>query len=475
MAPSLNEDVSYQQPAAWFKKGATVVKDNSGTLTKIPSEIFELSNTLEILNLSGNPKLSSLPSKFPDLVNLKVLFLSDCSFMTFPEVLSKCPSLEMVAFKNNGMEFISEKALPPNLRWLILTQNKITSLPTSIGKCTRLQKCMLAGNQLTSIPDPMRNCRKLGLLRLSANKLESIPDWLYEMPELAFLAFAGNPCSKHNAMELELDVEKEIADEGLDNIHWDELAVDPQHLGEGASGIISRAHHPKSSSHVAVKVFRGEVTSDGSPLDEMAACLSVGAHPNVISTIGRVHSHPDSKTGLVLELISPEFTALGNPPNFATCTRDTFDARRYDVSTILRILIGIAFAGNHLHRKTIAHGDLYAHNILISPSGHTLLGDFGAATVYGTSHPSAHLIERLEVRAFGHLIDDLLSLAKDIGDSNQNKTAWAKVADKLVNLEQRCTGAEVSKRPGFEQILLVLLKSWNGDLKLPIAEFDGCF
>lgn len=341
------------------------------------------------------------------------------------------------------MTTIPENSLPGTLRWLILTNNAITELPRSIGNCSRLQKCMLAGNQLTSIPSELRNCKKLGLLRLSANRIESLPNWLFEdMPELSFLAFAGNPC-----------VERGIENPVLDEIHWNELAVH-EVLGQGASGIISKGIWTEAEigekKHVAVKVFKGDVTSDGSPLDEMDACIGVGKHPHVISTIGKVHSHPETKKGLVLELIPPNFTVLGQPPSLETCTRDNFpEGLVFSGRKIKRILTSIASAALHLHEKGISHGDLYAHNILIDEAGHALLGDFGAATVYGKNHPNAAAIERLEVLAFGHLIEDMLRLfdEREMGE----KEMLLEMA--LMELHYRCINPFVEARPDFRMIL----------------------
>tara|TARA_B110000211_G_C13950811_1_gene496101 strand:+ start:68 stop:262 length:195 start_codon:yes stop_codon:yes gene_type:complete len=60
-----------------------------------------------------------------------------------------------------------------------------------------------------------------------------------------------------------------------------------------------------------------------------------------------------------------------------------------------------------LHSKEINHGDLYHHNILIDKSADCLLGDFGAATFYNVDSAVAPLIERMEVRAFGCLVEDV--------------------------------------------------------------------
>ncbi|KAI3399639.1 hypothetical protein diail_6280, partial [Diaporthe ilicicola] len=417
-------------------------------LNTFPTEIFELGSTLEQLDLSGTG-LSSLPSDFgQSLPNLKIAFFSQCGFSTFPLVLASCPKLEMVAFRGNGMASIPEDSLPPRLRWLILTDNKLCSLPRSIGKCERLQKCMLAGNQLQTLPEELQHCRKLGLLRLSSNKLQALPDWLFDMPELAFLSFAGNPCSASEAVNLAGDSQL-----GLAHVDWSELEV--QHtLGEGASGIISKGVWkigPSTKEEVAIKLFRGALTSDGKPEDEMTACIAAGQHQNIIDVLGRIHGHPDEangtfKGGLVMQLIPPHYQTLGQPPSLLTCTRDNYPTDAgLSLENTLSILEDIAAAAAHLHLKKVAHGDLYAHNILTSPDGHALLGDFGAATVHGGK--VSPLVEKLEVLAFAHLVEDLLGLVAIV--TNEQRT----VVESLQSLHQRCSAKTVSDRPTFGQLL----------------------
>jgi Protein kinase domain len=422
-------------------KGAKRVKLSCG-LTEFPREILDLFDTLEILDLSGNP-LSKLPKDISRLHKLKIAFFSDCNFTIFPKELAQCRSLEMVAFKGNHMTDIPEGAFPRKLRWLILTNNAIASIPASIGQCHRLQKCMLAGNRLTSLPAEMAHCRKLGLLRLSANQLTLLPHWLFELPELSFLSFAGNPCApsfEDNPV--------------LDDITWSELSVH-QLLGEGASGIISKGTWKKQAEekNVAIKLFKGEVTSDGSPADEMNACITAGQHPNLIDPIGKIHGHPE-KRGLVLELIPPHYKNLGLPPTLSSCTRDSFHPETVlSVEKCKSILLGIAAASAHLHEKGIAHGDLYAHNILIDDAGHALLGDFGAATIYRQENEKAEMLERMEVFAFGHLIEDLFGLVErrvDDEDAFSEKNAYA--IEGLNLLHWKCTNPIVMERPSFSEV-----------------------
>ncbi|MDQ7058217.1 MAG: leucine-rich repeat domain-containing protein [Ghiorsea sp.] len=109
--------------------------DLSCGLTEFPQSLLQYADDLEILNLSNN-HLTTLPDNLPDLKKLRILFLSDNDFTVFPEVLAQCPNLSMVGFKSCQIKSIGEHALPKNIRWLILTDNQLESLPPSIGACS---------------------------------------------------------------------------------------------------------------------------------------------------------------------------------------------------------------------------------------------------------------------------------------------------------------------------------------------------
>lgn len=381
-------------------------------LTEFPPEIFTLADSLEILDLSDN-QLSKLPDNLPDLVNLKILFCSNNLFTEVPKVLAKCSKLEMIGFKSNQIQTFEENALPLNTRWLILTDNQLTKLPESLGNLTLLQKCMLAGNQLTALPATIQQCQNLELLRLSANQLTHLPDELLNLPKLSWLAFSGNPfCQTHTI------VSSSTTTVNMEDIDFHEV------IGEGASGLIHRAKwspnyaQPKRSKghivekNIAVKLFKGDVTSDGYPKDELTVCLNIGQHPNIVSTLAVLEDNEHS--GMVMNLIPKKFFNLGNPPSLQSCTRDTF---KEDFSipavSVLNILIQIADSMEHIHKQGFCHGDLYAHNILINKNDSILLGDFGAASCFkDLPQKQQRLAIQLEVRAFTNLIEDLLSVTE---------------------------------------------------------------
>lgn len=412
--------------------------DLSCGLTEFPREIFDLADSLEILNLSGNT-LSSLPDDLPRLHKLRVIFCSDNRFTRVPEVLGRCRNLEMAGFKANQINELPAEALPEKLRWLILTDNCLREIPAQLGSCTRLQKLMLAGNQLERLPDELAACSRLELLRIAANRFAHLPDWLFTMPRLAWLAFSGNPCS---------DSSEAAAMSGQRIAHVDWHALELQHkLGEGASGVIYRAHHQAGNSPVAVKMFKGALTSDGLPRSEKAACIAAGAHPGLIPVVGRISAHPEETPGLVMSLVDPSFRNLAGPPSLESCTRDIYPAElRFTLATVLNIARGIASVAEHLHARGIMHGDLYAHNILWNDQGDCLLGDFGAASFLPQQDAKqATALQRIEVRAYACLLEELLDRCDSLPEAAATVAA-------MRALQRRCDSAKVGERPLFAEI-----------------------
>lgn len=418
-----------EQLRAGALQGATRLQLRGG-LTDFPREIFTLADTLEILDLTDNA-LAALPDDLPRLHKLRILFCSHNRFTELPAMLGQMPALTMVGFKANQIASVPASALPPALRWLVLTDNRIEHLPDELGRCPAMQKLMLAGNRLSRLPDTMANLHQLELLRLSANAFAVLPAWLTTLPRLAWLACAGNPWGAERAQAM--------STAPAPCIDWRQLALQQQ-LGEGASGVIHRAdwQHDGGSTAVAVKLYKGEMTSDGSPLNEMAACVAAGQHPNLIPVLGRITGHPQQAQGLVMALLDPAFVNLAGPPSFASCSRDVYDdGKRLRWPAMLAIAHGVASAAARLHDRGIVHGDLYGHNILHDDNGRCVLSDFGAAAFYDPASPTAVPLQQLEVRAFGLLLEELL----------ERCDAPPALRGQLAALHAGCTRPDVAARP----------------------------
>lgn len=375
----------------------------SEDLTSFPLEILSLADSLEILDLSNN-QLTSLPNAIVKLKKLKIIFASNNCFITLPAVLGQCENLEMIGFKSNQINQVPESALPPKLRWLILTDNRIEVLPDSLGERPSLQKLALAGNLLTKLPLTLAQSNNLELVRISANKLTECPEQLLKLPKLAWFAFSGNPFS-HSTINMETVPSVSSSSFVLHNI-----------LGQGASGVISKASWAKSQStfpdEIAVKVFKGKVTSDGYPEDELQACLKTGNHKNLVRSLAQVNEQ--GYLALIMNLIPDNFINLGLPPCFNSCTRDTFPAGfTLTIEQIAKIVMQMEDVFGHLHTSQVCHGDLYAHNTLFDEDANIIFGDFGAATMYEMlTDEQQQLIQIIERRALHHFIDDLLSVCR---------------------------------------------------------------
>jgi hypothetical protein len=401
------QDETLAQLKAGKLQGIKQLKLSCG-LTEFPTEIFNLADSLEILDLTGNA-LSALPSDLNRLKKLRILFCSSNQFTQLPEVLGECQNLSMIGFKANKIRHIPETAIPTKtLRWLILTDNVINVLPNVLGECRQLQKLMLAGNRLTALPGSMANCQALELLRISANQFNTLPYFLFDLPKLIWLAYAGNPFCD--------EIEQSLIDQyQINHIDWQALTLQDV-LGEGASGITYRAiwHQNQTAEAVAVKLFKSELTSDGLPRCEMHANILAGQHPNLVGVKGIIHNHPQGTLGLVMPLLDTDLKVLANPPSFDSCTRDVY-AENFKLSSeeIQHITQGVTDAAHHLHQQGLMHGDLYAHNILwrsnkVGPQK-VVLSDLGGASFLPLNNPAlTQNLLKLEARAIKVLSQELL-------------------------------------------------------------------
>jgi hypothetical protein len=405
-------DETYALLKAGKLQGCSQLKLSCG-LTHFPEEIYDLANTLEILDLTGNA-LSSLPDDFNRLHKLRILFCSFNQFTTLPEVLGQCQSLSMIGFKANQINHISEHAIPTkNLRWFIVTDNALEQLPDSLGQCKKMQKLMLAGNKLTTLPESMANCQALELLRISANQLQTLPSWLFSLPKLTWLAYAGNPFSN----EIE---QAQMQQYQTLEIDWSQLIIGKV-LGQGASGVTYQAEwqhngtlQSETNEAVAVKLFKSGLTSDGLPSCEMHANVMAGSHENLVGVKGIIINHPQSVQGqdvqgLVMPLLNADLTVLAGPPSFETCSRDVYPPE----STLSKaqanhIAQGVAKAMRHLHTNGLMHGDLYAHNILWSDE-QVVLSDLGGASFLPVQDKAlTQSLIQLDVCAYQVLVEELV-------------------------------------------------------------------
>jgi Protein kinase domain/Leucine rich repeat len=393
------------------------------------------------LNLP-NCNLTTLPSNLNEVLpNLSILFCPSNRFEELPPVIGSCLSLQMVSFKSNGMRRIHPDALQPQLRWLILTDNCLSTIPPEIGRCSLLQKLMLAGNQISTIPSEISNCSSLELVRLAANQLEESPLHLLRLPKLAWVALSENPFLSECYAKIE-SAKLKVLNDCEWNSHLDN--DDSPILGQGASGTTRKGEY--HGRPVAVKTYGSNMTSDGNPEHEHQLAALVGSFisdsPYLIQVLGCT-----PHGSLVMELLE-DYTALAEPPSLQSCTRDVYrqDSKHYHwVSAphkALIILEAMLSVLERLHAIGICHGDFYAHNILVAISIGIddlpiKLSDFGAAFAYDPQSEYGPYIAQIEVRAFAVLVEEVATRI-EVANSDADNESVARIKS-LYTLSQSAT------------------------------------
>jgi serine/threonine protein kinase len=284
----------------------------------------------------------------------------------------------------------------------------------------------------------------LELVRLSSNRFETPPTWLAQLPKLAWISWSGNP------------LERSLAPAVAEPVSWRDLDIG-ERLGGGASGDVHRATWRSDNLDapfpVAVKLFRGSMTSDGSPDAEIATCLAAGQHRNLTAALGRVSDHPERKDGLLMPLLPVRWRALAAPPSLGTCSRDVYaDNMRLSTTAARRLAHGVGGGGAHLHARGLLHGDLYSHNVLWdAQAGEAALTDFGAACVLPLGE-EGELWQRTEVRAWGVLLDELLERCSP---------AAAAGLSELQGLARACKQPHTASRPSMADVLQFFSRMWR--------------
>ncbi|MBI5823763.1 MAG: leucine-rich repeat domain-containing protein [Chloroflexi bacterium] len=117
----------------------------------------------------------------------------DSKLTELPDSLWKLTKLQKLNLSNNQLT-----TLPPSLGQLTrltkldLSNNQLTTLPDSLGQLTQLTELNLSSNQLTTLPDSLGQLTQLQTLNLSNNQLTALPDSLGQLAQLTELDLSSN-------------------------------------------------------------------------------------------------------------------------------------------------------------------------------------------------------------------------------------------------------------------------------------------
>ena len=364
------------------------------------AELWSRFSSLKKIDLNNN-SLTDLPEGMEVLTTLEILFLSENKFRRTPGVISNL-NLKVLSLRGNLLQELSASYLPTSsLIWLILTNNQISELNSNIGDAKLLRKLMLSHNRLESVPVELSECRNLELIRLANNNISSMPRGVLILPKLAWISLSGNPMSIPPTTVAKVIEETDI--QMMTTI-----------LGKGASGIV---YQGKYNDHdVAVKMFKdGSKGSDGNAVDE-ARINGLIDHPLAISAVGVIvdgtETNETTYKGMVMNLLSGTYP-LGKVPSFDTVTRDegpSSYSANLSKEQVYSVVWNVASVLEYIHSSIgVSHGDVYLHNVLRDGQFVARLSDWGASFVYNRETELAEMVERIEVLAFGRLVQDLFA------------------------------------------------------------------
>eukprot|EP00986_Skeletonema_menzelii_P018955 scaffold27037_cov134-Skeletonema_menzelii.AAC.2 len=418
-----------------------------GTNLNLPDvvEIWASFSSLKKLDLNNN-QLKMLPQAIENIPSLEILFLSENKFVAIPE-LNKMKKLRVLSLRGNLITNLSSLNLPTAaLEWLILTNNRIQTIDPDIKDLKLLKKLMLSHNNISEIPEELGHCHDLELIRLADNNILSVPTSVLGLSKLAWISLSGNPFSSLQSTPTQ--EAKVILESDLEIYESDVL-------GSGASGTVYKGRY--RGEDVAVKIFRAmSKGSDGNSEDE-ANINNLIDTPFAISALGVIPAQQAEEggkyKGMVMKLLDGTYP-MGIVPSFQTVTRDEDaapHATNLSTSQVMGTIWNVANALEYIHTRGVCHGDVYLHNVLRDGEGIARLSDWGASFVYDKRAE----IEKIEVLAFGRLVQDLLrwNLNVAIPDSTElGSHLNSKSGDKTMSLIASILQKEQSKRPTFREI-----------------------
>ena len=176
-------------------------------LQSIPSELYEAKNVSAcILSNNALSEIDSWISKstFP---YLQMLDLSHNKLHRFgidsTSFASFAPGLNVLDLSDNALSSLpSSIAGLGKLTTLILSQNKFSDFPTVISTLESLESLNMGFNQLTALPDSLGNLILLHTLIVDFNKIVTLPSGMRHCRALQKLKVNGTPLAKQTGRKV---------------------------------------------------------------------------------------------------------------------------------------------------------------------------------------------------------------------------------------------------------------------------------
>jgi Leucine-rich repeat (LRR) protein len=160
-------------------------------------------SNLELTNNNSMKKLGGLIFDFTileDNFKIQTLYLDENRFSSTIFISSKFKNITHLYLSNNNISTVTKLSLEnlPHILSLDLSNNRISSLPSSISTLTRLVEFNISKNLMTKISKKFLALLNLLILNFEYNQIEEINiDFISSLSEkLSKFSVNNNPCIK---------------------------------------------------------------------------------------------------------------------------------------------------------------------------------------------------------------------------------------------------------------------------------------
>ncbi|EMS66002.1 Leucine-rich repeat-containing protein 40 [Triticum urartu] len=132
------------------------------SLSEVPGEVY------------NNLDTGSLDDKWWEGVDLQKLILAHNNLEVLREDLRNLSSLVVLNISHNQIS-----SLPAAIGEVDFSNNCLTELPASLGRCLNLSELKASNNNISRLPDELAGCCKLSKFDLEGNKLVLLPENMF--------------------------------------------------------------------------------------------------------------------------------------------------------------------------------------------------------------------------------------------------------------------------------------------------------
>lgn len=165
-------------PAAVFPALSTLreLVLDSNNLRALPEGLPDFLPALVGLSVASNP-LASTPRWSSPFQHLEILNLRSCGIVELPaDFSSSYPALETLILSENRLSSLPSSISELPLKTLYADSNRLEALPEFVGRLGGLVRLFAMSGNITKLPDSLCSLGQLEELDLDHNPLEALPD-----------------------------------------------------------------------------------------------------------------------------------------------------------------------------------------------------------------------------------------------------------------------------------------------------------